>query len=71
MATPLGRGIRLGFEHRVVTEPPGPGMLVEHDGVLVTTGSVSYLVSRSVARGGAGADVPTLDAVVDTLRVQR
>ncbi len=71
MSTPLGRGIRLKFEHRVVTEPPGPGMLVEHDGVLVTTGSVSYLVSRSVERGGLVTDVPTLDAVVDTLRVER
>ncbi len=71
MPTPVGRGIRLGFEHRVVTEPPGPGMLVEHDGVLVATGGVSYLVSRSVESGGAIADAPTLDAVVGTLRVER
>ncbi len=70
METPLGEGIRLEFEHRVVTEPPGPGMLIEHDGVLVTTGAVSYLVSRSVETAGPFTDAPTLEAVVDTLRVE-
>jgi hypothetical protein len=70
MPTPLGDGIRIEFEHRVVTGAAGPGFLVEHDGVLVTTGASSFLISRSVEGDTRFADAPTLETVVDTLRAE-
>ncbi len=70
MSTPLGDGIRIAFEHRVVTVASGRGFLVEHDGVLVTTGAASFLISRSVERDTRFADAPTLEPVVDTLRAK-
>ena len=68
MATPLGDGVRIEFGHRVVTDASGRGLLVEHDGVLVTTGADSFLVSRSVETDTRFGDAPTLETVVDTLR---
>lgn len=72
METPLGEGVRIRFQHRVaLSADAGPGARVEHDGVLVTTGAVSYLVSRSVEIDGALAVTPTLETVTDTLRVEQ
>jgi hypothetical protein len=69
--TPLGGGIRITFGHRVVGPAGGAGVLVEHDGILVTTGSVSFLVSRNVDPGTAPPDTPSIEAVVATLRADR
>ena len=69
VATPLGDGIRIGFSHRVVGPAGGRGILAEYDGVLVTTGLASLLVSRNVDPGTAPPDTPTLEDIVATLRV--
>jgi hypothetical protein len=69
VGTPLGDGIRIAFSHRVVGPAGGRGTLAEYDGVLVTTGSASLLVSRNIDPETAPPDTPTLDEVVATLRV--
>jgi hypothetical protein len=66
--TPLGRGIRIGFAHRVVGPDGGPGFRAEHDGAIVTTGSASFLVSLNTDPETAPADTPALDEVLATLR---
>ena len=69
--TPLGGGIRIAFSHRVVGPAGGRGVLVEHDGILVTTGSASFLVSRNFDPETAPPDTPTLEQIVGTLRSAR
>jgi hypothetical protein len=66
--TPLGGGIRITFAHRVVGPAGGRGFRAEHDGVIVTTGSASFLVSLNTDPDTAPADTPTLDEFVATLR---
>jgi hypothetical protein len=68
LETPVGEGIRIEFGHRVVGRGGGPGVLAEHDGALVTTGSASFLVSRNVDPETAPGDLPALDEVLATLR---
>lgn len=70
LETPLGEGIRIEFEHRVVLSGGGAGARVEHDGVLVTTGSASFLVSLLVDPSTAPAGTPSLENVAATLRAQ-
>jgi hypothetical protein len=69
--TSLGGGIRITFWHRVVGPAGGAGILAEHDGVLVTTGSVSFLVSRNADPNTAPPDTPSIEAIVATLRADR
>ncbi len=66
--TPLGDGIRIGFSHRVVGPQGGGGTLVEHAGILATTGSASILVSRNLDPETAAPDIPTIEEIVATLR---
>jgi hypothetical protein len=66
--TPLGGGIRITFAHRVVGPAGGRGFRAEHDGLIVTTGSDSFLVSLNTDPNTAPADTPTLDEFVATLR---
>ena len=68
--TPLGNGIRLQFEHRLVGAEGGPGFGLEHDGAIVTTGDATYLISRNVDPDTDPADAPTLEQVLATLRVE-
>jgi hypothetical protein len=68
--TPIGRGIRLQFSHRLVGPEGGPGFALEHDGSIVTTGDATFLVSRNVDPDTAPADTPTLEDVLATLRVE-
>jgi len=67
--TPLGDAIRLGFVHRLVGPDGGPGILVEHDGAIVTTGDDTFLVSRHVDPDAIPPRTPTLDELLATLRV--
>lgn len=67
--TPLGGGIRITFAHRVVGPSGGPGFRAEHDGVILTTGSASFLVSLNTDPETAPADTPSLEDVLATLRV--
>ena len=69
--TPLGDGIRLQFDHRLVGPEGGPGFGLEHDGAIVTTGESTFLVSRKVDPDTAQADAPTLEDLLATLRVER
>ena len=70
IATPLGNGIRLGFDHRLVGLEGGSGFRIEHDGAIVTTGDSTFLISRNVDPDTAPADTPTLDQILATLRVE-
>jgi hypothetical protein len=71
METSLGEGIRIGFDHRVVLSAAGgAGARVEHDGVLVTTGAASFLVSRLVDPVTAPPETPGLETFAATLRVE-
>ena len=68
--TPLGGGIRLQFDHRLVGPEGGPGFGIEHDGAIVTTGDATFLVSRNVDPDTAPIDTPTLEEILATLRVE-
>ena len=68
--TPLGNGIRLGFDHRLVGPEGGSGFRLEHDGAIVTTGDSTFLISRNVDPDTAPADTPTLEEILATLRVE-
>lgn len=70
LETPLGGGIRLQFDHRLVGPDGGPGFGLEHDGAIVTTGDSTFLISRNVDPDTAPADTPTLEDVLATLRVE-
>jgi hypothetical protein len=68
--TPLGEGIRLQFDHRLVGAGGGPGFRLEHDGAIVTTGDATFLISRNVDPDTAPADTPSLEEILATLRVE-
>ena len=68
--TPLGDGIRLQFDHRLIGPEGGPGFGLEHDGAIVTTGDSTFLISRNVDHDTAPADTPALEDVLATLRVE-
>ena len=68
--TPLGEGIRLQFDHRLVGAGGGPGFALEHDGAIVTTGDATFLISLNVDPGTAPADTPSLEEILATLRVE-
>jgi hypothetical protein len=68
LQTPLGEGIRIAFEHRVLGPAGGRGMLIEHDGVLATTGDATFLLSRNAPAGAPTGPLPGLEDVVATLR---
>jgi hypothetical protein len=67
--TPVGPGVRVSFDHRVVPPAGGRGVLVAQDGALTTTGETSFLVSRNVDPRTAPGDTPTLDTVLGSLRL--
>ena len=68
--SPLGAGIRLQFDHRLVGAGGGPGFRLQHDGAIVTTGDATFLISRNVDPDTVPPDAPSLEEILATLRVE-
>jgi len=66
--TPVGRGVRFAFDHRIVDPAGGRGLRASLDGALVTADRASFLVFRNVDAADADASAPSLEAVVSTIR---
>lgn len=66
--TPVGDAVRFTFDHLVTDDASGESFIAEVEGALVTSDEASFVVLRMTDAAVDDAGVPSLDAVLGTLR---